>query len=114
MQSCKKSCISCTNTPEPGLATLLIVLLGPGPSLDLLHPPYPLTPAFCLKALADGGARAVVLHFNCLGRGGGHDAKKDRINATGLWLWRDDGGTDPTAQAPEGSGACAALGDSWG
>mmetsp|Transcript_61738 Transcript_61738/g.139748 ORF Transcript_61738/g.139748 Transcript_61738/m.139748 type:complete len:200 (-) Transcript_61738:227-826(-) len=40
-----------------------------------------------------GGAEAVVLHFNCLGRSGGHDAKRKKIVDSGMWVWEDGGGS---------------------
>jgi hypothetical protein len=60
----------------------------------------------------------IVVHFNCLGRGGGHDAKKAKIERSGLWIW--------SPQAPDGGssggsneGVCVepsstAIGLSWG
>lgn len=54
-------------------------------------------------ALAGYGAQAVLLHFNYLR---GHDKKRERIEASGLWVW-DDGkvGKFGANSGPEG-GTC--------
>lgn len=59
-----------------------------------------------------GNVPPVLLHFNCLGRGGGHDAKRRAMEASpGAWVWGDgrgggDGSTGsltPPAEDPGGT-----------
>jgi hypothetical protein len=63
-------------------------------------------------ALASHGTPPVLLHFNCLGRGGGHDSKRRTMEATaGAWVWGDgrvggDGSTGPPLTPSAGDGTC--------
>ena len=80
-------------------------------------------PSLIFQYLKTAQAPPVVVHFNCLGRGGGHDAKRATINATGLWLWRDK---DKSTQAKDATkarasasqekgmvGSCGAVAKGW-
>jgi hypothetical protein len=47
------------------------------------------------RALACAGQRPVALHFNCLGRSGGHDAKRAHVQRLGLWAVDNRSWDDP-------------------
>ena len=58
------------------------------------------------------GVAPVLLHFNCLGRGGGHDAKRRAMEAVaGAWVWDDGrmGGDGSTAPLTPSSSASASA-----
>jgi len=64
------------------------------------------------STLARHGVAPVLLHFNCLGRGGGHDAKRRAMEAVpGAWIWDDGrmGGDGSTGPLPSSSSSLPKL-----
>ena len=58
-------------------------------------------------ALEATASYPVALHFNCLGRGGGHDKKRSTVEEIGLWIW------DTAPREEWEDGTCSALPEQW-